>query len=104
MHIVLLLSDNVTLNLCPRRRMQPDDMILVGVDDHLVEPINLFEGKMPSRFADDAPGQRRREQRTVGALRAEGGDHDMTVRSFDHGRFERTAGASLGSVSAKLNV
>lgn len=40
--------------------MQPEDMILVSVDDHL--------------------------------------------RSFDHGRFERTAGASLGSVSAKLDV
>ena len=66
--------------------MQPDDMILVSVDDHLVEPPNLFE------------------QRTVGALRAEAGDHDAATRSFDHGRSERTVGVSLGSMSAKLNV
>jgi predicted TIM-barrel fold metal-dependent hydrolase len=47
---------------------------------------------------------RRREQCTVGALRAEAGDHDVAIRSFDHGRFERTVGVSLGSMSAKLNV
>ena len=35
--------------------MQPADMILVSVDDHLVEPPNLFEGRMPSKFADEAP-------------------------------------------------
>jgi len=47
---------------------------------------------------------RSREQCTVGALRAEAGDHDVAIRTFDHGRFERTVGVSLGSMSAKLNV
>jgi hypothetical protein len=30
-------------------------MILVGVDDHLVEPANLFDGRLPARFAEQAP-------------------------------------------------
>ncbi|MGA7052475.1 MAG: hypothetical protein WBZ37_14615 [Mycobacterium sp.] len=35
--------------------MQPEDMILVSVDDHLVEPPNLFEARLPTRFAGEAP-------------------------------------------------
>lgn len=35
--------------------MKADDMILVSVDDHLVEPPDLFEGHIPARFADRAP-------------------------------------------------
>jgi predicted TIM-barrel fold metal-dependent hydrolase len=32
-----------------------DDMILVSVDDHVVEPPHLFDGRLPSRYADLAP-------------------------------------------------
>ena len=35
--------------------MQPEDMILVSVDDHLVEPPNLFEGRVARKYADAAP-------------------------------------------------
>jgi predicted TIM-barrel fold metal-dependent hydrolase len=35
--------------------MQPADMILVSVDDHLVEPPGLFDGRLPDRFRDQAP-------------------------------------------------
>jgi predicted TIM-barrel fold metal-dependent hydrolase len=35
--------------------MQADDLILVSVDDHLVEPPDLFTGKLPAQFADAAP-------------------------------------------------
>ncbi len=35
--------------------MKADDMILVSVDDHLVEPPHLFEGRVPARYADLAP-------------------------------------------------
>ena len=41
--------------------MKPEDMILVSVDDHLVEPPTLFEGKLPTKFADDAPRVIRRD-------------------------------------------
>jgi predicted TIM-barrel fold metal-dependent hydrolase len=32
-----------------------DDMILVSVDDHVVEPPDLFEGRLESKYADLAP-------------------------------------------------
>jgi predicted TIM-barrel fold metal-dependent hydrolase len=35
--------------------MNPDDMILVSVDDHLVEPPDLFEGRLQAKFQADAP-------------------------------------------------
>jgi hypothetical protein len=125
-----------------------NDMILVSVDDHLVEPPNLFEGRLPGKFADAAPrvlgsmcfpsfpgfagrpfataedkelalavtracndwyafdpfAHRTRAQCAVGALRAEAGDHDVAVRSYDTGRFERSVGVSLGAFSATTNV
>lgn len=83
--------------------MQPENMILVSVDDHLVEPPNPYENAC-RWYSFDPFEHRTRDHCTVGALRAEAGDHDVEIRSFDHGRFTRTAGATLGSVSAKLNV
>jgi predicted TIM-barrel fold metal-dependent hydrolase len=35
--------------------MQLDDMVLVSVDDHVVEPPHLFEGRLPAKYADLAP-------------------------------------------------
>ena len=35
--------------------MDPADMILVSVDDHLVEPPGMFEGRLPTRYRDLAP-------------------------------------------------
>ncbi|MHB8671123.1 MAG: amidohydrolase family protein [Acidimicrobiales bacterium] len=35
--------------------MQTDELILVSVDDHLVEPPDLFMGRIPARYADVAP-------------------------------------------------
>ena len=35
--------------------MQLEDLVLVSVDDHVVEPPDMFEGRMPARFADQAP-------------------------------------------------
>ena len=38
--------------------MQADDLILVSVDDHLVEPPDLFEGRIPAKYArPGAPGR-----------------------------------------------
>jgi predicted TIM-barrel fold metal-dependent hydrolase len=44
--------------------MQTEDLILVSVDDHVVEPPNLFEGRLPSRLAELAPRVVRREDGT----------------------------------------
>jgi predicted TIM-barrel fold metal-dependent hydrolase len=35
--------------------MDIDDLILVSVDDHVVEPPDMFEGHIPARYRDQAP-------------------------------------------------
>ena len=35
--------------------MRIDDMILVSVDDHVVEPPNVFEGRLAPKYRDRAP-------------------------------------------------
>jgi hypothetical protein len=35
--------------------MNIDDLILVSVDDHVVEPTDMFAGHIPARYADQAP-------------------------------------------------
>ena len=35
--------------------MKLNDMVLVSVDDHVVEPPHLFEGRLPAKYADLAP-------------------------------------------------
>jgi predicted TIM-barrel fold metal-dependent hydrolase len=35
--------------------MYSDDLILVSVDDHVVEPPDMFEGHIPARWRDSAP-------------------------------------------------
>lgn len=40
---------------------RPDDMIMVSVDDHLVEPPTMFDGHLPERYRDRAPKIVRKE-------------------------------------------
>jgi predicted TIM-barrel fold metal-dependent hydrolase len=35
--------------------VQLEDLILVSVDDHVVEPPDVFEGRVPRKYADQAP-------------------------------------------------
>ena len=35
--------------------MQTDDLILISVDDHVIEPPDLFDGHLPERFKERAP-------------------------------------------------
>ena len=35
--------------------MQLEDLVLVSVDDHAVEPPDLFEGRLPGKYAEVAP-------------------------------------------------
>ena len=35
--------------------MNADDLILISVDDHVIEPPDLFDGRLPARFLDRAP-------------------------------------------------
>ena len=44
--------------------MQLEDLILVSVDDHVVEPPDMFAGRLPARFADQAPRVEHRDDGT----------------------------------------
>ncbi len=35
--------------------MQLDEMIFVSVDDHVVEPPEMFDGRLPAKYVDEAP-------------------------------------------------
>src|SRR3546814_16543210 len=41
--------------------MQMDDMILVSIDDHMVEPPDMFKNHVPAKWADQAPKMVRNE-------------------------------------------
>ena len=44
--------------------MKIDDMILVSVDDHVVEPPHIFEKHLPQKYQDRAPKQLRKKDGT----------------------------------------
>ena len=54
------------------RPMKIEDMILVSVDDHVVEPPDLFERHLPAKYEDVAPKRRPqgRRHRRLGVPRA----------------------------------
>ncbi|OHV41622.1 MULTISPECIES: amidohydrolase family protein [Pseudofrankia] len=35
--------------------MNKDDLILISVDDHVIEPPDMFTGRLPAKYTDDAP-------------------------------------------------
>ncbi len=41
--------------------MQAEDMILISIDDHIIEPPGLFDRHMPEKFRDQAPQMKRGE-------------------------------------------
>ena len=45
--------------------MNVDDLILVSVDDHMVEPPTVFDGRLPVKYQDEAPRLIRREDGTM---------------------------------------
>ena len=44
--------------------MQIDDMIIVSVDDHVVEPPNMFDAHLPEKYQDIAPKLIRKDDGT----------------------------------------
>ena len=44
--------------------MNREDMILISVDDHIIEPPDMFVNHLPSKYADDAPRLVHREDGT----------------------------------------
>ena len=35
--------------------MQMDEMILISIDDHIIEPADMFDRHMPAKYRDQAP-------------------------------------------------
>jgi hypothetical protein len=53
----------------------------------------------------DPFAHRSKADSTVGALRQEASGHDVSIRSFDQGRYERTTGGvSLADIAAKATA
>jgi hypothetical protein len=50
-------------------------------------------------YSFDPFRHRTREQTTVGALRAEVGDHDVSIGARDTGRLQRSVGIELGKLA-----
>ena len=42
--------------------MQMDDMILVSIDDHMIEPPDMYKNHVPAKWADQVPKVVRNEQ------------------------------------------
>ena len=42
--------------------MQLDDMIMVSIDDHLIEPPDMYKNHLPAKWLDQAPKIVRNEQ------------------------------------------
>jgi hypothetical protein len=56
-------------------------------------------------FSYDPFAHMAKEDCTVGALRAAAGDHDVSTRSYDKGRFEIThSGADLGALAKQATA
>ncbi|MEO5876395.1 MAG: amidohydrolase family protein, partial [Streptosporangiaceae bacterium] len=73
------------------------EAVTAGVPDDEVNKIT-HENAM-RWYSFDPFLNRRREDSTVGALRAEAGDHDVSIQARDTGRFEKSVGIELGQLA-----
>ncbi|MFC5745687.1 amidohydrolase family protein [Actinomadura rugatobispora] len=69
--------------------------VAAGVPDDELNKIT-FENAMRWYSFDPFVNGRTRENATVGALRAEAAGHDVSIRSYDKGRFEKSVGIEMG--------
>jgi predicted TIM-barrel fold metal-dependent hydrolase len=74
----------------------------VGVPD---DEVNKITHENACRWFQFVPFAHRPKLRcTVEALRAEAAGHDVSIHSYDQGRFERTTGIALGEMVKRVNV
>jgi predicted TIM-barrel fold metal-dependent hydrolase len=79
----------------------PEELAEVAVDQGAnAEEINKITHQNAMRwYSFDPFAQRGREQSTVRALRAEAAGHDVSTRSYDKGRFEKSVGTEIGKLA-----
>ncbi len=70
--------------------MNKEDMILISVDDHTVEPPNMFKDHLPAKYQDDAP--------TAGAQRRRLGHVEVPRHGDPERRAQRGRRPSQGGV------
>ena len=73
--------------------------VLAGATDDEIRKIS-YENAL-RWYSFDPFATRRREQSTVGALRAEAAGHDVSIRSLDGGRHEHQIGIEMGELVTK---
>ena len=72
--------------------MQMDDMILVSIDDHMIEPPDMFENHVPDKWKDEVPKVVRNENGVDEWVFQGRGD----VHALRHGRDRRLAEGGVG--------
>jgi predicted TIM-barrel fold metal-dependent hydrolase len=83
----------------------PEELAQVAADVPDDELEKISWGNASRWFSFDPFVHRTRQQSTVGALRAEAAGHDVSIRSFDTGRVERTGqGVDLATISARATA
>jgi predicted TIM-barrel fold metal-dependent hydrolase len=76
----------------------PEELAAVAADVPDAE-LNKITYENAMRWYSFDPFQHRAKERsTVGALRAEVAGHDVSIRSFDKGRFEKSVGIEMGKL------
>ncbi len=78
------------------------ELVMRGVPDDEVNKITFENACRWYHF--DPFARRTRESCTVGALRGEVVGHDVSIRSFDAGRYQRQKGADLGKLAAQATA
>jgi len=76
--------------------------VMQGVPDAEVNKITYENACRWYSF--DPFAHRTKEQSTVGALRAEAGDHDVAIRAFDQGRRSHSKGINMGELAKRATA
>jgi predicted TIM-barrel fold metal-dependent hydrolase len=83
----------------------PEELMSVSGDVPTAELNKITYENAMKWYSFDPFVHRSKEQSTVGALRAEAAGHDVSIRSLDKGRFERThKGIDLGEMQSKATA
>jgi predicted TIM-barrel fold metal-dependent hydrolase len=82
----------------------PEELAAVARDVPADELSKITYQNAMRWYSFDPFAYRAKEQSTVGALRAEAGDHDVSIKSSDKHRFEKSVGVNVGKLAASATA
>jgi predicted TIM-barrel fold metal-dependent hydrolase len=82
----------------------PEELAAVTADVSDADLNKISHENAMRWYSFDPFAHRAKEDCTVAALRAEAAGHDVSIRSFDKGRFERQQGIDMGELSARATA